>query len=792
MSDTGSDNIELAASVAPTGVIGARGWLKKLEGLARGRWAWRLCFFELQPSTRLLVYSASERAAPLGMMPLQLASRAAWARAQHADRLEIVLQLSDEEVRLRAATPEVAAAWLEVLKSAIAVCQAGVLPPPVELPSPQSGLEAAALTADDPAPFPHEAACLPTGPHAAAAADGSPNDALDRLSPGRGRSRQATVESIRPVPQPLSPESERHPARSRSPTCSSVSGDRYTRQAEYGGRFGENPWPTAPTHMDRRPSHARYSYSPQISPCAERLYKCHANSEARAPASERLYQHGMRRLSQQESRGAERIDRAAFDYPIVAGLEQDGIRGDKPIFHRPAVSAAREAIELQGATFAPQLDERTIKIVSEAQMREKGQVFDNLYAKAQTKREDHQRMLEEKAQRELEGLTFEPSISSKSQQLRRSGYVEDRLIAGWAEGLLLREELALRAIEAEEARVERESEGARQHDSTISLELRRKLKAAHAATPVHERLYRTAEEWRQKADAKSSAPPTPSDRWDGSALPDGSPRLSLRSSRGRANSTSPPPSRAGAAPSPSLHDRLHQQGMEELRREKQREDEWKAVVSHRLGAVGATAPKPPKPPKAEGERQSAASCGSSPFDRLYQEGMAHHERRASATPPADESRRKSVARSAAAATAHGKAMYADAMARMQQREQLMLQVQQEQDELAREQAHLTVASGRLSSQASERLYMGALERQARAERRLVMRLEEVEAAEVEGATFQPEISQRARHLSTSSSVEERTKQWWEMSRSRRASQTAESPHTPKPASGSSYNTIQTR
>ena len=39
-------------------VVGACGWLKKLEELARGRWAWRLFFFELQVLARATVKCA--------------------------------------------------------------------------------------------------------------------------------------------------------------------------------------------------------------------------------------------------------------------------------------------------------------------------------------------------------------------------------------------------------------------------------------------------------------------------------------------------------------------------------------------------------------------------------------------------------------------------------------------------------------------------------------------------------------------------------------------------------------
>ena len=89
-------------------------------------------------------------------------------------------------------------------------------------------------------------------------------------------------------------------------------------------------------------------------------------------------------MLQAESREGEQLDRAAFDYSIAAGLEEAGVRADKPICSRPAVSATREAMELEGATFAPQLGERTRRIAAEAQPRAAGggRVFEDLYSQA--------------------------------------------------------------------------------------------------------------------------------------------------------------------------------------------------------------------------------------------------------------------------------------------------------------------------------------------------------------------------------------------------------------------------
>ena len=92
----------------------------------------------------------------------------------------------------------------------------------------------------------------------------------------------------------------------------------------------------------------------------------------------------------------------------------------------------------------------------------------------------------------------------------------------------------------------------------------------------------------------------------------------------------------------------------------------------------------------------------------------------------------------------------------------------------------------------DRLYTAALERQARAERRTVERQQQLEDAELAEVTFQPAITPRARTLSTMSAVEERTKQWWDLSKERLADHTAASPFTPKPSKGGAYDVIETR
>ena len=193
--------------------------------------------------------------------------------------------------------------------------------------------------------------------------------------------------------------------------------------------------------------------------------------------------------------------------------------------------------------------------------------IEDLYSQAALRREVNEQLVAESKQREVEGLTFEPAICGRSKQMAREGYVEDRLIAGWAESMLMREEQAARTFEEEEARIQLESDVHRQAVGTrASLALRQQLEAKDASTPVHDRLYSKAEEQRQKADARANAPPGQSQRWDGSAVPFGSPRLSQKSTIGRpsgAGSALP----TGAVP---LHDRLHQKGTDKLLREKAR------------------------------------------------------------------------------------------------------------------------------------------------------------------------------------------------------------------------------
>ena len=62
----------------------------------------------------------------------------------------------------------------------------------------------------------------------------------------------------------------------------------------------------------------------------------------------------------------------------------------------------------------------------------------------------------------MEDFTFEPTLTPKALRIQRDGYVEDRLIAVWAESLLVREEEVTIRQEEEDAQLEMEGVAARQ------------------------------------------------------------------------------------------------------------------------------------------------------------------------------------------------------------------------------------------------------------------------------------------------------------------------------------------
>lgn len=144
------------------------GWLKLLEELARGRWQWRLRWFELDRETCLLTYSMGAGDPPIGMVPLSVvsalrsgavgSSAMAAAAAASGSMDDLTLVCNAELYRLRAPSADVAALWLDALRTVVAAAAPSGLPPPREDPAAEraggSTLEAAAVTADDPHRFP--------------------------------------------------------------------------------------------------------------------------------------------------------------------------------------------------------------------------------------------------------------------------------------------------------------------------------------------------------------------------------------------------------------------------------------------------------------------------------------------------------------------------------------------------------------------------------------------------------------------------------------------------------------
>ena len=353
----------------------------------------------------------------------------------------------------------------------------------------------------------------------------------------------------------------------------------------------------------------------------------------------------------------------------------------------------KEERELEAATFTPQLAERTRHIAATALPRAAGQVFEDLYSKAAERREARAQLEEEKRQQEVEGYTFKPDIHPKSQQMSRGGCVEDRLIAGWAESLLLREEEAARSFEDEERRIQLEAEALRRVGTTETLAWRRKMEEGRdPSQPPHERLYSNAAEQRSRKEAVSAQEATtPTRRWDGSLQGKGSPRVSLSSNSGRQTPRAAAAGAPAAEGAEAIHERLYRKGAQDIQQKMQREEAERSIVQRRLaGFTGDPVASP-----------STAVC-----ERLYVEAQAQRERmakRAEEGAPRPSPGKPGV-HTAEATAAAGNRMYTEAMARMQQREQIILQVQMEQEAVALDRVHRTASRDPARQETSDRLY----------------------------------------------------------------------------------------
>jgi hypothetical protein len=122
-------------------------------------------------------------------------------------------------------------------------------------------------------------------------------------------------------------------------------------------------------------------------------------------------------------------------------------------------------------------------------------------------------------------------------------------------------------------------------------------------------------------------------------------------------------------------------------------------------------------------------------------------------------------------------MHFDAMVRLQVREDLVLQARREAEELSSTQVNRTAGTVPVSSSAQrERLYMSAVEQQAKQERRVLERQRELHVAELDGTTFSPVLTRRGMHLRTDGvPVEVRMRHWEEVRQTKLADKVAASP-----------------
>ena len=102
----------------------------------------------------------------------------------------------------------------------------------------------------------------------------------------------------------------------------------------------------------------------------------------------------------------------------------------------------------------------------------------------------------------------------------------------------------------------------------------------------------------------------------------------------------------------------------------------------------------------------------------------------------------------------------EAMVRAQQKEQVALQAKREEEALAAERVHRTAGARRVGTAHSVHLYQNAVKQQQKHEQMVVERQKQLEAAELEGTTFKPQVSQLAKQMSTDGMrVEQRTMAW---------------------------------
>ena len=625
----------------PRNIYGpSAGWLKLLESLSRGRWAWKPLHFTIQPP--LLVYSSEVEGAPLGIVPLAVVTAlrcgSTGGTAGSSSDLTIVFN-ADDMLRLRAPSPAHAQQWLQILREACAKASPTGATPPTSSPKDEEaaggrGIEAAALTADDPTPFPAEALVAPApapvrgmasppsvasppattsncnryaAPTVASSVSSPPQPTYQNPPPSipRADSREApsctapseatarsflsskrsessakgstcsfasnasssSVHNIRParrddaqypwqkaedLADPLhardGPVSYVHRSRERARTPSPEHEAR--RSPDYGGRFGAHPWPTAPVGRDRRPTHERYSYSPSINEVSKKIGKRQGN------ITERLYTQGSAKKDHR-ARMMDALDLNSFDYALKAGLDEDGSRASKEYSHK-AISRTHEENLLQDEnyTFSPMLLESSkkrndaaaalgVKTIPSEDLSGKNRiVWERLHGQAATHRTERQR-LEEAAENEaiVKAGSFAPELTQRAKELKREGFVEDRLIDAWARRLVAAEERAIMEREEEMERLREEAQSALQsvhgveNPNAAGSSVRKKVEEkrqieSDASGPLHERLHASAAEAKKRIEHRKKSVEASElyERWDGSKLKPGEIKITRRAS----------------------------------------------------------------------------------------------------------------------------------------------------------------------------------------------------------------------------------------------------------------------
>jgi hypothetical protein len=162
-------------------------------------------------------------------------------------------------------------------------------------------------------------------------------------------------------------------------------------------------------------------------------------------------------------------------------------------------------------------------------------VWERLHRMAETlseAREQRQAMAEEVAAQQADRSKFHPHITPKSKKLHREGFVEDRLIAGWADSLLALEERAHAEAQAQAERLAAEARADLAPTSTSRA--RRLVDEKLAGVPVHRRLYSEAANTRERLEMKRQQlveEEREHERWDGRVLPQGDLALTRRGER---------------------------------------------------------------------------------------------------------------------------------------------------------------------------------------------------------------------------------------------------------------------